>query len=188
MKFKSDVSGCESSSSHFFFAAARRRTENGMQKKDTTTHHHRHIIKREEKRRRKVSSQFAPHHLSLFPFLPYLIISIIMLFDFIHSAQASEHQLQPRRDDSLIQSTQFSASSSSSPAAPNIEQLLPPVSDDSEEEQGHPVAKARTKQSSSTQRSGRWTPDEKILFLYGLKRFGKGRWKKMSVFLPHRYD
>ena len=36
------------------------------------------------------------------------------------------------------------------------------------------------------QRTGRWTPDEKILFLYGLKRFGKGRWKKMSVYLPHR--
>lgn len=38
----------------------------------------------------------------------------------------------------------------------------------------------------SAQRSGRWTPDEKILFLYGLKRFGKGRWKKMSIYLPHR--
>ena len=37
-----------------------------------------------------------------------------------------------------------------------------------------------------TQRTGRWTPDEKILFLYGLKRFGKGRWKKMSIYLPHR--
>jgi hypothetical protein len=36
-------------------------------------------------------------------------------------------------------------------------------------------------------RSGRWGNDEKLLFLYGLKRFGKGRWKKMSVFLPHRY-
>ena len=35
-------------------------------------------------------------------------------------------------------------------------------------------------------RSGRWTPDEKILFLYGLKMFGKGRWKKMSIYLPQR--
>jgi hypothetical protein len=35
-------------------------------------------------------------------------------------------------------------------------------------------------------RSGRWTPDEKCLFLYGLRMFGKGRWKKMSCFLPHR--
>jgi hypothetical protein len=41
--------------------------------------------------------------------------------------------------------------------------------------------------SGSAPRAGRWTPDEKILFLYGLKRFGKGRWKKMSVYLPHRY-
>jgi hypothetical protein len=37
-----------------------------------------------------------------------------------------------------------------------------------------------------TLRSGRWTPDEKCLFLYGLRMFGKGRWKKMSCFLPHR--
>jgi hypothetical protein len=36
-------------------------------------------------------------------------------------------------------------------------------------------------------RSGRWTLDEKILFLYGLQKFGKGRWKKMSVYLPNRY-
>lgn len=36
------------------------------------------------------------------------------------------------------------------------------------------------------QRTGRWTPDEKILFLYGLKSFGKGRWKKISVYLPNR--
>lgn len=36
------------------------------------------------------------------------------------------------------------------------------------------------------QRVGRWTLDEKILFLYGLKKFGKGRWKKMSIFLPDR--
>jgi len=41
--------------------------------------------------------------------------------------------------------------------------------------------------SGAAQRTGRWTPDEKILFLYGLKRFGKGRWKKMSIYLPHRY-
>jgi hypothetical protein len=34
---------------------------------------------------------------------------------------------------------------------------------------------------------GRWTQDEKLLFLLGLKRYGKGRWKKMSVYLPHRY-
>ena len=35
-------------------------------------------------------------------------------------------------------------------------------------------------------RTGRWTPNEKILFLYGLRMFGKGRWKKMSVYLPQR--
>jgi hypothetical protein len=36
-------------------------------------------------------------------------------------------------------------------------------------------------------RSGRWSLDEKVLFLYGLQKFGKGRWKKMSVYLPNRY-
>jgi hypothetical protein len=36
-------------------------------------------------------------------------------------------------------------------------------------------------------RTGRWTLDEKVLFLYGLQKFGKGRWKKMSVYLPNRY-
>jgi len=40
--------------------------------------------------------------------------------------------------------------------------------------------------ASQSVRTGRWTPDEKILFLYGLKTFGKGRWKKMSCFLPYR--
>ena len=38
----------------------------------------------------------------------------------------------------------------------------------------------------STKRSGRWSMDEKILFLYGLRRFGKGRWKKISIYLPDR--
>jgi hypothetical protein len=35
-------------------------------------------------------------------------------------------------------------------------------------------------------RTGRWTLDEKLLFLYGLRQFGKGRWKKMKVYLPDR--
>jgi hypothetical protein len=55
--------------------------------------------------------------------------------------------------------------------------------------QSDPLARPPTPIAPSSgplQRSGRWTPDEKILFLYGLKRFGKGRWKKMSIYLPHR--
>ena len=36
------------------------------------------------------------------------------------------------------------------------------------------------------QRHGRWTLDEKLLFLYGLQQFGKGRWKKISAYVPHR--
>ena len=60
------------------------------------------------------------------------------------------------------------------------------VKDDSDSDPS-PHHSANGSASSSAQRAGRWTPDEKILFLYGLKRFGKGRWKKMSVYLPHRY-
>jgi Myb-like DNA-binding domain len=40
---------------------------------------------------------------------------------------------------------------------------------------------------SSDQRIGRWTLDEKVLFLYGLQKFGKGRWKKISLYVPGRY-
>jgi hypothetical protein len=48
--------------------------------------------------------------------------------------------------------------------------------------------RALSERSSSpdSQRSGRWSPDEKLLFLHGLKVFGKGRWKKIRTFLPTR--
>jgi hypothetical protein len=67
-----------------------------------------------------------------------------------------------------------------------VEPSETPINDDSRLE---PMARLSTPPSAASeqaQRSGRWTPDEKILFLYGLKRFGKGRWKKMSIYLPHR--
>ena len=35
-------------------------------------------------------------------------------------------------------------------------------------------------------RSGRWSLDEKILFLFGLQKFGKGHWKKISMYVPDR--
>jgi hypothetical protein len=35
-------------------------------------------------------------------------------------------------------------------------------------------------------RTGRWSLDEKILFLYGLQQFGKGHWKKISMYVPDR--
>jgi Myb-like DNA-binding domain len=40
---------------------------------------------------------------------------------------------------------------------------------------------------SSGYRVGRWTLDEKILFLFGLQKYGKGRWKKISTYVPQRY-
>lgn len=39
---------------------------------------------------------------------------------------------------------------------------------------------------SPTLKHGRWSPEEKLLFLHGLKLFGRGRWKKIRAFLPLR--
>jgi hypothetical protein len=35
---------------------------------------------------------------------------------------------------------------------------------------------AERQRNSTVKRTGRWTLDEKILFLYGLRKFGKGRY------------
>jgi hypothetical protein len=35
-------------------------------------------------------------------------------------------------------------------------------------------------------RSGRWSLEEKILFLHGLLLYGKGKWKKIQFFVPSR--
>lgn len=35
-------------------------------------------------------------------------------------------------------------------------------------------------------RAGRWSPEEKLLFLHGLKQFGRGRWKKIQTLLQTR--
>ena len=40
---------------------------------------------------------------------------------------------------------------------------------------------------SSSPRQGRWSPEEKLLFLHGLKLYGRGNWKKIRAFLPLRY-
>lgn len=35
-------------------------------------------------------------------------------------------------------------------------------------------------------RSGRWTIDEKILFLYGLQKYGRGKWRQIQSYCPGR--
>ena len=55
------------------------------------------------------------------------------------------------------------------------------------QEKASDADQASAKSTNGAKRSGRWTLDEKILFLYGLRRFGKGRWKKISIYLPDRY-
>lgn len=47
-----------------------------------------------------------------------------------------------------------------------------------------PVAKCKV--GTTQWKTGRWSLDEKILFLYGLRKFGKGRWKKISQYVPNR--
>ena len=104
-----------------------------------------------------------------------------MLFDFAQQQQPS----LPAGSLDLTTSTMGAAELlSAKDAASSMT-----VSDSEESEQTTPTIstkRAASKRSKPAQRSGRWTPDEKILFLYGLKRYGKGRWKKMSTFLPHR--
>ena len=38
----------------------------------------------------------------------------------------------------------------------------------------------------ASSRCGRWSLDEKLMFLYGLSLFGKGRWKKIHAYVPDR--
>lgn len=39
---------------------------------------------------------------------------------------------------------------------------------------------------AASSRCGRWSLDEKLMFLYGLSLFGKGRWKKIHAYVPNR--
>lgn len=48
------------------------------------------------------------------------------------------------------------------------------------------LEKSLKKASNGSHRTGRWTIEEKLLFLYGLHKFGKGRWKKIGTLLPTR--
>mmetsp|Transcript_20795 Transcript_20795/g.44151 ORF Transcript_20795/g.44151 Transcript_20795/m.44151 type:complete len:291 (+) Transcript_20795:122-994(+) len=89
-------------------------------------------------------------------------------------------------------STRVSSASTSIGASINISSSAEMVNDDVKPKDITPRHDTSTITTNTnegqrlTLRSGRWTPDEKILFLYGLRMFGKGRWKKMSVYLPQR--
>ena len=48
------------------------------------------------------------------------------------------------------------------------------------------LSKSEPSSYAESQRSGRWSQDEKLLFLHGLLVYGKGRWKKIRTFLPER--
>jgi hypothetical protein len=49
-----------------------------------------------------------------------------------------------------------------------------------------PNDSSQKKKSQGNIRAGRWSPEEKLLFLHGLRQFGRGRWKKIQTFLPSR--
>lgn len=48
------------------------------------------------------------------------------------------------------------------------------------------VVKEATSPDLPPSRCGRWSQDEKLMFLYGLSLFGKGRWKKIHAYVPDR--
>ena len=100
------------------------------------------------------------------------------------------------RNDQQLHLEEHPSSSAKSPASDDHgevdksahrEQADTTNSDSSLPASNSSVAGITSNVKEGNHRTGRWTPDEKILFLYGLKRFGKGRWKKMSIYLPHRY-
>jgi len=68
----------------------------------------------------------------------------------------------------------------------NLQQVIAVQSVDVASQQKPSDANQPSATVKKTKRSGRWTLDEKILFLFGLRRFGKGRWKKISIYLPDR--
>jgi hypothetical protein len=73
-------------------------------------------------------------------------------------------------------------------ATPKAHQTPSPLSPDNQVISNTSSHKKNHKNADdmSSHRKGRWTLDEKVLFLHGLKTYGKGRWKKISIFLPHR--
>ncbi|GKY93964.1 hypothetical protein MPSEU_000363300 [Mayamaea pseudoterrestris] len=50
----------------------------------------------------------------------------------------------------------------------------------------NPNSPIKRQQNGNQYKTGRWSFDEKLLFLFGLARFGKGKWKKISAYLPQR--
>ena len=81
-----------------------------------------------------------------------------------------------------------SANSAISQQTPNQVQSLPHANEDEYKTQLSTALASRNEGAcrNGRLRVGRWTSDEKVLFLYGLRKFGKGRWKKISLYVPGR--
>ena len=58
------------------------------------------------------------------------------------------------------------------------------------DDNSHPPSKRRGSSSKKARRAfnkGRWSDEEKLLFLVGLRKYGKGRWKQIGRVLTTRY-
>ena len=47
--------------------------------------------------------------------------------------------------------------------------------------------KSRQEHAKKTYRQGRWSNEERLLFLKGLRRFGAGQWKEIGLYVTTRY-
>lgn len=47
--------------------------------------------------------------------------------------------------------------------------------------------KSRQEHAKKTYRTGRWSNEERLLFLKGMRRFGAGQWKEIGLYVTSRY-
>jgi hypothetical protein len=64
--------------------------------------------------------------------------------------------------------------------------LVPPISPSPAFASTVESKKSVATSSVAAPRSGRWTLDEKVLFLYGLQKYGRGKWKYIQSYCPGR--
>ena len=101
-------------------------------------------------------------------------------------AREKQPEMDCQTDYRKESSTTIQCSSESSERNPSTSTSTLVVTDDGKHNDRSNSIVKRDNIAGTPYRTGRWTPDEKILFLYGLRMFGKGRWKKMSIYLPNR--
>ncbi len=79
-------------------------------------------------------------------------------------------------DNNLNQKTNSSSSATSTKSSQNGRKMT----------KTSVTTSKRPKRKSNIKR-GRWELKERITFLRGLQRYGKGKWKAIAKLIPHRY-